>query len=65
MTQTESKPDMKTVRQAAKTGILPERTLRRLIATGKLPVIHSGKTMYLNYSALIEQLNNGSGSLWE
>jgi len=55
---------MLTARQAAKRGILPERTIRRLIAEEKIKTIKSGKTMYLNYTKLCEQLNDGTGDIW-
>ena len=60
-----SKPEMLTVRQAAKRGVLPERTLRRLVAEKKIPVIYSGRTQYLNFTALIEELNAGRGEVWQ
>ncbi len=63
-TTTINDPEMVTVRQAAQRGILPERTLRRLVAMGKLPVIRSGKVAYLNYTALCQQLATGSGDIW-
>ena len=59
-----NKPEMLTVRQAARRRVLPERALRRLVALGKIPVVRSGKVMYLNYTALVEQLNSGSGEIW-
>ena len=62
---TANRPEMVTVRQAAQRGILPERTLRRLVAQNKIPVVRSGKTMYINYTRLCEQLNSGEGEVWE
>jgi hypothetical protein len=65
MTQTEhSKPEMLTVRQVAQRGVLPERALRRLVAQGKIPVVRSGKVQYINFAALVEQLNSGAGEIW-
>ena len=58
-------PEILTVRQAAQRGILPERTLRRLVTQKKIPVICSGRTQYINFTTLIEQLKNGAGSIWE
>ena len=60
-----NKPEMVTVRQASQRGILPERALRRLVAQNKIPVVRSGKTMYINYTRLCEQLNSGEGEVWE
>jgi len=56
---------MLTTRQVAKRGLLPERALRRLVAQGKIPVVRSGKVGYINYTALVEQLNSGAGGIWE
>jgi excisionase family DNA binding protein len=65
MTQTaNSKPEMLTVRQAAQRKVLPERALRRLVAQNKIPTVRSGKTQYINFTALVEQLNNGQGDIW-
>ena len=60
-----NKPEMVTIREAAKRGILPEAALRRLVAQGKIPVVRSGKTMYLNYTTLCRQLSSGDGSVWD
>jgi len=57
-------PEMLTVRQAAQRGILPERALRRLVAQEKIPVVRSGRTQYINFTALLEQLNGGEGLIW-
>lgn len=54
-------PQFLTIRQAAKTGILPEHFLRRLEKQGKLPCIYSGKKCLINFSKLVEQLNNPAG----
>ena len=59
-----NKPEMLSVRQAAQRGILPERALRRLVAQGRIPVIRSGKTQYVNYTRLCEELSSGEGSVW-
>jgi excisionase family DNA binding protein len=56
-----SKPQMLTVSQAAKTKILPERTLRRLVADGTIPSVKSGKTAYINFDLLTRRLaENGT-----
>lgn len=54
-------PQFLTIRQTAKTGILPEHLLRRLEKQGKLPCIYSGKKCLINFSKLVEQLNNPTG----
>lgn len=51
-------PQMLTIRQTAATGILPEHALRQMEKQGKLPCIYSGRKCLINYSRLLEQLNN-------
>jgi hypothetical protein len=56
------KPTMLTIRETAKTGILPEHALRLLLKAGKLPAIFVGKKAYINYEKLCEQLSQLDGS---
>jgi excisionase family DNA binding protein len=63
--EAKEKPVILTVRQVAMRGILPERTIRRLIAEKKIPILRSGRTQYINYGRLLEALDSGEGSLWE
>jgi hypothetical protein len=56
------KPTMLTVRETAKTGILPEYALRLLLKAGKLPAIFVGKKAYINYEKLCDQLCQLDGS---
>jgi len=56
--------EMLTVRQAASRGILPEMTLRKLIARKKIPVICSGKVQYINYTLLVRMLNDPNSTIW-
>ena len=51
------KPTMLTIREIARTGILPEHALRLLLKAGKLPVIYVGKKALINYDRLCEQLS--------
>jgi excisionase family DNA binding protein len=51
-------PEILSIRQAAARGVLPERTLRRLVAQKKIPTIRSGKTQYVNYTLLLEWLSD-------
>ena len=53
----ETKPSMMTVKQIAKTGLMPENALRQLLKEGKLPVVYIGKKALINYSKLCELLN--------
>ena len=39
----ETKPSMMTIKQIAKTGLMPENALRQLLKEGKLPVVYIGK----------------------
>ncbi|MDR1320941.1 MAG: hypothetical protein LBK56_05895 [Gracilibacteraceae bacterium] len=57
-------PEMISIRQAAKRGVLPERALRRFVATGQIPTVRSGRTAYINYDLLLEQLQSGVGAIW-
>ena len=57
-------PEMLTVRQAAQRGILPERTIRRLISDGKIPTVKAGTRRYLNATRLCEDLQRGEGAIW-
>ena len=42
-------PNMMTVRQVAKTGILSEYALRAMLKEGKLPAIYVGNKALINY----------------
>jgi hypothetical protein len=53
------------VPQTEKTGILPGRALRRLLAEGKIPCVTVGNRKYINYTLLCEQLRSGGGEIWE
>lgn len=54
-------PQFVTIRQAAKTGILPEHLLRRMEKQGKLPCVYSGRKCLINLDRLVEQLNSAAG----
>ncbi len=49
-----------TVRQTAKTGIMSESNLRRMVAQGRCPGIYSGNRFLVNYDLLVEQLDRES-----
>ena len=51
-------PKMLTIRETAKTGILPEYALRQLVKQGKIPHIQCGNRVLINYSRLVEMLNS-------
>lgn len=50
-------PRMMTIRQIAKTGLLPEHALRRMVNTGEIPSIKAGNKNLINYDRLVEMLN--------
>lgn len=58
MSQEQKIPKFMTIREVARTGILPEHFLRDMEKKGKLPCIYSGKKCLINFDKLIEQLNN-------
>ncbi len=53
----DSQPNMMTVRQIAKTGLLSEHALRIMLKAGKLPAIYIGNKALINYDKLCEQLS--------
>ena len=57
MTTNEKIPRMLTIRETARTGILPETALRRLAAEGRLPCIYVGRKALINFDALIAMLD--------
>lgn len=61
MTTNERIPQMLTIRETAKTGILPETALRRLAAEDRLPALKVGNRLLVNLDLLIEQLNGLGG----
>jgi len=52
-------PEMMTVSQLKKTGILPERAIRRIVAEGRVPVVKSGNRNYVNFDAFKRYLETG------
>ena len=50
-------PKMMTIRQVAATGLLPEYALRQLVKQGKIPCLQVGNRTLINYSRLVEMLN--------
>ena len=58
-----SAPRFYSIRQAAKIGPLSEHVLRKLARQCKLPCIHSGKKVLINYDVLLSQLNDPDSPL--
>ena len=51
-----------TIKEIAKTGILPEHALRQMGKQGKLPAIYVGKKCLVNFDLLVKQLNELEGN---
>ena len=51
-------PKMMTIREVARTGILPEHAIRLLVKQGKIPAIYVGSKAIINYDAFVAQLNS-------
>lgn len=49
--------EFKTIREVAKLGIFSEYTLRTLIKEDKIPYIKAGNKYFINYTALLTQLD--------
>ena len=58
---TDNTPKMMTIKEIAKTGLLPEHALRQMSKQRKLPAIYVGKKCLVNYNLLIKQLNDLGG----
>lgn len=61
-------PKMVTIREAAKTGILPENALRVMVRNGAIPAVYSGKKAFINYNNLcsyLQNLSSGRGDVYE
>lgn len=54
----ENIPQFLTIRQVARTGLLPEHAIRQMARQGRLPSIEVGNRCLINYNLLIEQLNS-------
>lgn len=50
--------NMLSVREIAKTGLLNENALRRMIREGRIEVVYIGKKALINYDKLVESLKN-------
>lgn len=49
-------PRMMTIREIAKTGLLPENALRTMVKNGKAPHIRVGCKALINYDKLVQML---------
>lgn len=58
MNEKKNLPRMLTIREVAKTGLLPEHALRLMWKQGKLPGITVGNKALINFDALVDQLHS-------
>lgn len=59
MTETmKTMPKMMTVRQIAKTGLLPENTIRVMLKNGQIKAVYSGKKALINFDKLCDYLDS-------
>ena len=63
MDKKQETPQLMTIRQVAKTGLLSEYTLRLLHKQGKLPCVELPRKTLVNYTALVQQLQELKGGL--
>ena len=47
-----------TIHEAAKTGIMPENTLRRTCRNNEVPCLHIGRRTFINLDVLVSFLND-------
>lgn len=47
-----------TIHEAAKTGIMPENTLRRMCRNNEVPCLHIGRRTFINFDVLVSFLND-------
>lgn len=57
MDEKKQAPRMMTIRETARTGILPEHALRQLVKQEKIPFIKCGNRVFINYDRLVEMLD--------
>ena len=50
------RPQMMTVRQIAKTGLLPENAIRVMLKNGQIKAVYSGRKALINFDNLCEYL---------
>ena len=56
-------PKMMTIREIAKTGILPENALRLFVKQNKIPHINVNKKVLINFEILCSMLNDPCSAL--
>ena len=56
MEETKKLPQMMTVRQIAKTGLLPENAIRVMLKNGQIKAVYSCRKALINFDNLCEYL---------
>ena len=56
MEETKKLPQMMTVRQIAKTGLLPENAIRVMLKNGQIKAVYLGRKALINFDNLCEYL---------
>ena len=51
-------PKLMTIRQVAKTGLIPEKALRQLVKQGIVKVLYSGNRAFVNYRSVCNVVNH-------
>ncbi len=54
------RPRFMSIRETARTGLLPEALLRSMVKQGKVPGVYSGTRFLVNYDRLCDVLNDMS-----
>ena len=57
------RPNLMTVRQVARTGILPEHALRSMLKNGMITAVYVGKKAFINYDTLLPCFKAEVGTL--
>ena len=55
-------PHMMTVREVAKTGVLPENAIRTMLKKKTIPAVYSGNKALINFDKLCDYLNSLSAN---
>ncbi len=63
MTENYNVPKMMTIREIAKTGILPESAIRMFVKQNKIPHIKVNKKVLINFQMLCNMLNDTQSTL--
>lgn len=58
ISETQKPVSLMTIHEAAKTGIMPENTLRRMCRNNEVPCLHIGRRTFINLDVLVSFFNN-------